>query len=1048
MKQKYLFIFLTLLSAVFACEQLDESKLGGDTSVESEKVQMTFSAVIEKDEETKTVLGEEIIADGKRVKKLLWQPKDKIGVTDTKTYTWRDEWYGNWNEYTVSKFIAKISEPSATAEFDGAAALGDTYKAFYPYSETLRDSSGYFIFNLPLVQKYVEGSFDPDAAPMVATAAYGETFEFRNLCGIVAFKLTGNSAVKSIMFSGTDGNGVSVPVSGLFDVDPASNDLTIRQHSTFGYVHSSVSVDCVEPVQLNENEPTTFYMMLPPATYADFSLVITTDDGIMLKTGRNLTITRSHIKPTGELEYAESVYVDLSAHGTANSYIVPEAGLYSFKADVVGNGVYGYVQGEKFYPSTPDISPYSVTLLWEEKPGTIKNLDLKDEKVVFMATGQKGNAFVAVKDDQENILWSWHIWVTDQPQEQVYQNDRGTFEVLDRNIGAIGASRGTNESDLNASKGLLFQWGRKDPFRSSLTPTPVNTQLYLEEVVMMPELFIAGNWNWVKDTDRSQYFWSPDQKTIYDPCPAGYRVAVNDIWYGFTKDGANADRKVKINAYGSFDYGWNFYIDETKTNTAWYPVTNRLEYWGSLSIYSDQGYMWSANSSSDGYAYYLPFHYTSDLDCSVNNIATVTDKVYGFPVRCMKDDGHETTKAPQVEFTGTTEVTTSSVTLNGKVTSEGWSAVTDRGFVWGTASDLSDGQEVSCGAGAGDFSHTLDGLEVGSVYYVKAYAVNGEGTSYSVINRISTSNSDSAENLSASGTANCYMVRPVAGTYSFDARVKGNSTESLSPVSAELIWEVDGNRNVSDNIVDNARLSYGWILFELPSDVQPGNALIAAKDADGKIVWSWHIWVADFDPVATQHLYNNGAVFMDRNLGAVVSVPDFNDLEGTWASAYGTIYQWGRKDPLVKGLLTSDRYSAFDSIEEANANPTTFAANIPWVSPSVPDLWRPEKTMYDPCPVGWKVPSYEEINGMWYYGEFSSYGLKMSVNNSQISWFGFGDYIHSDGYYYSNMGEVCYWTTNYQPSWNNVRTLYLYDGQGSWDKTPTDAYPIRCMKDK
>ena len=53
---KYLFIFLTLLSAVFACEQLDESKLGGDTSVESEKVQMTFSAVIEKDEETKTVL--------------------------------------------------------------------------------------------------------------------------------------------------------------------------------------------------------------------------------------------------------------------------------------------------------------------------------------------------------------------------------------------------------------------------------------------------------------------------------------------------------------------------------------------------------------------------------------------------------------------------------------------------------------------------------------------------------------------------------------------------------------------------------------------------------------------------------------------------------------------------------------------------------------------------------------------------------------------------------------------------------------------------------
>ena len=85
---------------------------------------------------------------------------------------------------------------------------------------------------------------------------------------------------------------------------------------------------------------------------------------------------------------------------------------------------------------------------------------------------------------------------------------------------------------------------------------------------------------------------------------------------------------------------------------------------------------------------------------------------------------------------------------------------------------------------------------------------------------------------------------------------------------------------------------------------------------------------------------------------------------------------------------------------------------------------------------------------MWYYGEYSSYGLKMSVNNSQTSWFGFGDYMHSDGSYYSIMGEVCYWTTNYQPQWNNVRTLYLYNGQGSWDKNPSDAYPVRCMKDE
>ena len=85
---------------------------------------------------------------------------------------------------------------------------------------------------------------------------------------------------------------------------------------------------------------------------------------------------------------------------------------------------------------------------------------------------------------------------------------------------------------------------------------------------------------------------------------------------------------------------------------------------------------------------------------------------------------------------------------------------------------------------------------------------------------------------------------------------------------------------------------------------------------------------------------------------------------------------------------------------------------------------------------------------MWYYGEFSSYGLKMSVNNNQTSWFGFGDYIHSGGEYYLNNGNTYYWTTNYQPNWNNVRTLYLYNGQGSSDMSPTDAYPVRCMKDE
>ena len=1044
MKQKYLFIFLTVLSAVFACEQLDESKLDKDNaSVEEAKVEMTFTAVIEKDIDTKTLL---VDSDNAGLKKVFWSPDDAIGVSNTTSYTYRDEWNGHWEEYSVSKFVASIDEPAASADFDGSAGFGDTFKAFYPYTETLRDSSGYFVFNLPMVQKYVAGSFDPNAAPMVATAAYGETFEFKNLCGIVAFNLTGTSAVKSIMFSGTDGNGVPVPVSGLFDVNPASSDLAIRQHSTFGYVQTSVTVDCVEPVQLNEAAPTTFYMMLPPATYADFSLVITTADGeIMMKSGKNLTITRSHLKPTGELEYVESEYVDLSAKGTSNSYIVEEAGLYSFKANVIGNGSHGYIQGTNFYPASPDISPKKVKLLWEDKPETVSSLALKDGRVNFMASGIEGNALIAVTDDSENILWSWHIWVTDQPQEQTYVNDKGTFHVLDRNIGATRADRGTGE-EWRASRGLLYQWGRKDPFPSQGYVTSLPTRLYLEEAILMPTTFIQDHSKWLVDEDWSGLLWSAESKTIYDPCPAGYRVAVKDIWYGFTKDGKHADRRIKINASGDYDKGWNFFIDKEMTRTAWYPSTN-VHYGGWYDSNENAGHMWSSTNISDWNAYSLEYQYTSDMQCAVNNIDKQDSYNVGFAVRCMKDSGYESTKAPEVKYTGVTDVTTTSVTMNGKVTTEGWGSVTDRGFVWGTTSDLSDGQKVSCGAGAGDFSYTLNGLASGSVYYVKAYAVNGYTTSYGEIHRFSTRYSDDAENLSSSGTANSYMVRPVAGTYSFDARAKGNSTESLSPVSASVIWEVDANRNVRDNIVDNARVSDGWILFELPTDVQSGNALIAAKDANGTILWSWHIWVVDYDPLTEYHNYG-GVKVMDRLLGASMSEPDYADLENTWELTAGTLYQWGRKDPLIYDLLTNTSVYRFNSVEESIRNPLTFAqGDYYWTEPFDNTMWSSNsKTKYDPCPAGWRVAYADIFNALGHIQTYDPYGVIYNVNGEQV-WFGYGDYIHSQGAYYVNNTSSFIWTSDIWDAYNG-RSISFYGEYNLNSNHYTDAYAVRCMKDE
>lgn len=151
--------------------------------------------------------------------------------------------------------------------------------------------------------------------------------------------------------------------------------------------------------------------------------------------------------------------------------------------------------------------------------------------------------------------------------------------------------------------------------------------------------------------------------------------------------------------------------------------------------------------------------------------------------------------------------------------------------------------------------------------------------------------------LSAAGCANSYLVHG-AGAYSFDATVMSNgvSTEpfaatKLSPSSAALLWQ-DAPALLSD-----VRLEEGRVHFTAGEG--QGNALIAVRDADGRILWSWHIWVTDYDP-SSQAPKLNGLSWMTRNLGALS-----DDYDET-GSAKGFVYQWGRKDPFPSGAGWND----------------------------------------------------------------------------------------------------------------------------------------------
>ena len=78
-----------------------------------------------------------------------------------------------------------------------------------------------------------------------------------------------------------------------------------------------------------------------------------------------------------------------------------------------------------------------------------------------------------------------------------------------------------------------------------------------------------------------------------------------------------------------------------------------------------------------------------------------------------------------------TSITSTSAMAGGDVTADGGAEVTARGVCWSTSQEPTiDGEHTENGAGTGEFTSELSGLEQNTTYYVRAYATNSEGTAY------------------------------------------------------------------------------------------------------------------------------------------------------------------------------------------------------------------------------------------------------------------------------------------------------------------------------
>lgn len=86
---------------------------------------------------------------------------------------------------------------------------------------------------------------------------------------------------------------------------------------------------------------------------------------------------------------------------------------------------------------------------------------------------------------------------------------------------------------------------------------------------------------------------------------------------------------------------------------------------------------------------------------------------------------------PTVSTGSVTNITTTSAMGSGNVTNDGGSVVTERGLCWSTHHEPTiNGTHVEAGDGTGEFTAAMTNLTANTTYYVRAYAINGTGTSY------------------------------------------------------------------------------------------------------------------------------------------------------------------------------------------------------------------------------------------------------------------------------------------------------------------------------
>ena len=250
---------------------------------------------------------------------------------------------------------------------------------------------------------------------------------------------------------------------------------------------------------------------------------------------------------------------------------------------------------------------------------------------------------------------------------------------------------------------------------------------------------------------------------------------------------------------------------------------------------------------------------------------------------------------------------------------------------------------------------------------------------------------------------------------------------NCQPASAGLLWQTHQSMITSVSLVEGGDCKYiQFTVGQVPAT--NGNAVLFVKDSGGNIMWSWHIWLTS-DSLGPEVFKNNTAVeyqLMSENLGAM-----WNEAR---TRSFNPHYQWGRKDPMAPPAsysstsqhtlydINNNVYTGFGvlgadsdelstkTVDNAIKNPNLFFTrydqtshnwnNLTWfnnfwnaaetASSSLADNQASAvKTIYDPCPVGFMLPSGRAFTGFTTTGGNTSDSTQFNVVGSWINGWNF-----------------------------------------------------------